>query len=424
MELSSLEINEIASLIDINVIRKLGLHFGFEHAEIQRYEKTNNQNPSQCIGTEDMMVAWHRKGGTREQLCGALRAVDQSRLAIRIESGEFRVAPVAAPAAVPLSSPVPVLVPGPVPTPSGMHNPPCTAVKQQTGEPEAALHAQSSNSNDKPHRTGKVAASVDLERVIPNIAQDIRQDQINQLGRALGFRQAEIKRYESTNIIMGKVTVTGTRNMLHDWKSRTSIAKQKDELRQALVESGLTEVADEHLPLGEFRVAPVAAPAPVPVPGPVPTPSGMHNPPCTASKQQTGEPEAALHAQSSNSNDSLMENTLAKMESLNTSVLYRPHRTGKVAESVDLERVIPNIAKDIQQDQINQLGRALGFKQAQINRYESTNIIMGKVTVTGTRNMLHDWKSRTSIAKQKDELRQALVESGLTGVADEHLPLE
>ncbi|XP_041456985.1 uncharacterized protein LOC121409198 [Lytechinus variegatus] len=412
MELSSLEINEIASLIDINVIRKLGLHFGFEHAEIQRYEKTNNQNPSQCIGTEDMLVAWHRKGGTREQLCRALRAVDQSRLAIRIENGEFRVAPVAAPA--------PALVSGPLPTPSDMPNPLCTGLKQQTGEPEAALHAQSSNNNDKPHRTGKVAESVDLEKVIPNIALDIRQDQINQLGRALGFRQAEIKRYESTNIIMGKVTVTGTRNMLHDWKSRTSIAKQKDELRHALVESGLTEVADEHLPLGEFYVAPVL------VPGPVPAPSGrpMPNPPFTALKEQTGEPEATLYSQSSNSDDSWMENTLAKMESLNTSALNRPHRTGKVAKSVDLELVIPNIAKDIQQDQINQLGRALGFRQAQINRYESTNIIAGNFTVKGTRNMLHDWKSRTSIAKQKDELRQALVKSGLTGVADEHLPLE
>ncbi|XP_003726882.1 uncharacterized protein LOC100892038 [Strongylocentrotus purpuratus] len=237
MDLTPLEINQIANLVDINVVRKLGLHLGLAHAEIQRYEKTNNQNPSQCTGTEDMLVAWHRNGGTREMLCRALGVVEQTRLAFRIESGEFRAEPVAA---------VPVAA---VPVAAVPLRPNSTSRVQTTGEPEAALHVQSTNSNSQRPRQGKVAERVNIEYVIPRLAEDINNSCVGKLGQALNFRPAQINRYESTNHMTGRVTVKGTTSMLYDWKSRTSVRVQKEELRAALIQAEMIEIADEHLPL-------------------------------------------------------------------------------------------------------------------------------------------------------------------------------
>ena len=52
-------------------------------------------------------------------------------------------------------------------------------------------------------------------------------DQIERLGRALGFEYPDIKRFIRTNLIEGEVTTRGTKNMLHEWAEKVSVTRQQ-----------------------------------------------------------------------------------------------------------------------------------------------------------------------------------------------------
>ncbi|XP_030848905.1 uncharacterized protein LOC100893197 [Strongylocentrotus purpuratus] len=84
--------------------------------------------------------------------------------------------------------------------------------------------------------------------------------------------------------------------------------------------------------------------------------------------------------------------------------------------------LICKLAEDIETgEQMEALGRTLGFKFAEINRYTETNRIEGRVTCKGTRDMLFDWRQNVKPCNQHPRLKQALIDAKLVMLADTYL---
>ena len=83
--------------------------------------------------------------------------------------------------------------------------------------------------------------------VLEKIAKDIPQDTIHDLGEALGFSSADIKRFKDSNFRGQSITYDGTRHMLHMWQERTSPVVWLVKLRDALIDAGLSRIAIIHL---------------------------------------------------------------------------------------------------------------------------------------------------------------------------------
>ncbi|XP_041466186.1 uncharacterized protein LOC121416777 [Lytechinus variegatus] len=80
------------------------------------------------------------------------------------------------------------------------------------------------------------------------------------------------------------------------------------------------------------------------------------------------------------------------------------------------------LAKNIETDeQMEALARELGFEQAAINRYTSTNRLEGRVTCKGTRGMLFDWRQTVEPYTHYPRLKQALIDADLVMLAETYL---
>nr|XP_054757361.1 uncharacterized protein LOC129263475 [Lytechinus pictus] len=86
------------------------------------------------------------------------------------------------------------------------------------------------------------------------------------------------------------------------------------------------------------------------------------------------------------------------------------------------DAILSELAEDIETgEQMEALGRSLGFKPAAINRYTETNRLEGRVTCKGTRDMLFDWRQKTELSNQHPCLKQALIDANLIMLAETHL---
>ncbi|XP_041466368.1 uncharacterized protein LOC121416908 isoform X1 [Lytechinus variegatus] len=80
------------------------------------------------------------------------------------------------------------------------------------------------------------------------------------------------------------------------------------------------------------------------------------------------------------------------------------------------------LAEDIETgEQMEILGRTLGFKPAAINRYAETNRLEGRVTCKGTRDMLFDWRQTVEPSNQHPRLKQALNDANLIMLAETYI---
>ncbi|XP_030849890.1 uncharacterized protein LOC105439103 [Strongylocentrotus purpuratus] len=84
--------------------------------------------------------------------------------------------------------------------------------------------------------------------LLSKLAEDIETgEQMEALGRTLGFRVEDINIYTETNRIEGRVTSKGTRDMLFDWRQTVEPCDQHLRLEQALIDAKLVMLADSHL---------------------------------------------------------------------------------------------------------------------------------------------------------------------------------
>ncbi|XP_071489501.1 uncharacterized protein [Diadema antillarum] len=205
------ELYNIAEDIEIDSIRRVGFRLGYNDAAIRRFEHANMTRPSGFQGTADMLTKWFSKGGTREQLCGHLRDSKLVRLAKRVEDGKYVI---------------------------------------QTAREDEAVLPQSESNDATATQRGRVSSQVNLEGVLPSIANEIPLQEVERLGLALGFTNAETNRYAESNLQGARVTIKGTKDMLFSWRANVKPEEQKDRLRAVLISVGQLVIANKYLPLG------------------------------------------------------------------------------------------------------------------------------------------------------------------------------
>ena len=84
------------------------------------------------------------------------------------------------------------------------------------------------------------------EDKLNQLAGDLgNHDNLGTLGLKLGFKKVKVSQFLATNHVGGAVGCTGTTNMLFAWKNKTPKAQQIPNLRQALIDAELAEVAED-----------------------------------------------------------------------------------------------------------------------------------------------------------------------------------
>lgn len=103
---------------------------------------------------------------------------------------------------------------------------------------------------------GTVNARVD-DQLLFDIAEEIEtDDHLERLMNALEITQAARHRYHGLNRSEGHHTTRGTRQMLFDWRAKTTITKQRKELKDVLTKAKLLDLRDTFFP-GETTSADV-----------------------------------------------------------------------------------------------------------------------------------------------------------------------
>ena len=86
-----------------------------------------------------------------------------------------------------------------------------------------------------------------FERKISEIANDIPNDKVAEIGLALGLSLTSIDEYKIKNVGDKKVARVGTRNMLRDFYLKTPLSEAEGIMFKALETAGLQQVAERHL---------------------------------------------------------------------------------------------------------------------------------------------------------------------------------
>ena len=72
-----------------------------------------------------------------------------------------------------------------------------------------------------------------------------RRDEIDSLGKALGFDPGDIQRYVDTNMKNSEVSYMGTLAMLRYWRKKQTEATECEALKSVLKNAGQIHLADE-----------------------------------------------------------------------------------------------------------------------------------------------------------------------------------
>ena len=87
-----------------------------------------------------------------------------------------------------------------------------------------------------------------MDDILKTIATRIhKHDDIDSLGGELGFEPPEIHRYIQTNLKYQDVTCRGTLSMLRDWRNRTKMSEERQQLKKALIAIKHQRLADDVL---------------------------------------------------------------------------------------------------------------------------------------------------------------------------------
>ncbi|XP_071499858.1 NACHT, LRR and PYD domains-containing protein 1 homolog [Diadema antillarum] len=99
------------------------------------------------------------------------------------------------------------------------------------------------------HEVDEERMSDDVDTLLKGIALDISNNEdIENLGKQLGFTLGEIQNFIKTNNRYHEVTSDGTVSMLRKWSQRVSSSSLRSDLREALMRAKLVRIAETHLP--------------------------------------------------------------------------------------------------------------------------------------------------------------------------------
>ncbi|XP_030834362.1 uncharacterized protein LOC100891758 [Strongylocentrotus purpuratus] len=196
----------------------------------------------------------------------------------------------------------------------------------------------------------------DFDEKLKAVARSVIRDaDIDYLGRALGFDPAEIHRYIHAN--MRSESYMGTLSMLRDWRKMQTKATEFNALKYVLERAGQIRLADELFELVQGA--------------------------------SSSQPQQASH-----------QNTVKTLE--NNSVRQ---------EDFD-DKLITVARKVARRDEIDNLGKALGFEPEDIQHYVNTNFRNSEVSYMGTLLMLRDWSKKQTKATVREALKDVLIKAG------------
>ena len=88
----------------------------------------------------------------------------------------------------------------------------------------------------------------DFDNLLKTVCKRIhKNDDIDSLGRELGFEPQEIQRFIQTNEKFQTVTYMGTLSLLRDWRNRTTRSEERKKLKKALIAINHHRLADDLL---------------------------------------------------------------------------------------------------------------------------------------------------------------------------------
>eukprot|EP00057_Strongylocentrotus_purpuratus_P019643 XP_011674117.1 PREDICTED: uncharacterized protein LOC105443026 [Strongylocentrotus purpuratus] len=129
---------------------------------------------------------------------------------------------------------------------------PCRSTSLRTLCPEQLQGSSSSQTQQTSHQsTDETPENIsgrkeDFDEKLATVARKIgRRDEIDNLGKALGFDPEDIQRYVDTNMKTSEVSFMGTLSMLRKWRKKQTKATECEALKRALKEAGQIRLADE-----------------------------------------------------------------------------------------------------------------------------------------------------------------------------------
>ncbi|XP_030834361.1 uncharacterized protein LOC115918441 [Strongylocentrotus purpuratus] len=205
----------------------------------------------------------------------------------------------------------------------------------------------------------------DLDEKLTTVARKVfKHEDLDHLGKALGFEPEDIERYVSTNMKNAHISYMGTLSMLRDWRDRQTEATECEALKDVLKKAGQIRLADI-----------------------------LFEPLQGASSSQPQQP-------SHQSKEEILENVSGRQEDFD-------------------ENLITIARKIVKHEEIYKLGKGLGFEPADIERYVNTNMKNAHISYMGTLSMLRDWRDTQTKATECKALKDVLRKVGQIRLADE-----
>ncbi|XP_030833665.1 uncharacterized protein LOC105446067 [Strongylocentrotus purpuratus] len=124
---------------------------------------------------------------------------------------------------------------------------------------------------------------------------------------------------------------------------------------------------------------------------------------------------------------SLLTHDLEQLQGASSSqTLQASHqRTREILENIsgrqeDFDVKLTTVARKVsKRDEIDNLGKALGFEPEDIQRYVDTNMKNADVTYMGTLSMLRKWRKKQTEATEYETLKVVLKKAGQIRLIDE-----
>eukprot|EP00057_Strongylocentrotus_purpuratus_P017132 XP_011671606.1 PREDICTED: uncharacterized protein LOC105441805 [Strongylocentrotus purpuratus] len=124
-----------------------------------------------------------------------------------------------------------------------------TQDKEFAGQLQGASSSQTPQTSNR--STGETLENIsgrqeDFDEKLTTVAQKVgKRDEIDKLGKALGFEPDDIQRYVDTNMKNPDVSYMGTLSMLRYWRKKQTRAIECKALKGVLRKAGQIHLADE-----------------------------------------------------------------------------------------------------------------------------------------------------------------------------------
>eukprot|EP00057_Strongylocentrotus_purpuratus_P015266 XP_011669740.1 PREDICTED: uncharacterized protein LOC105440867 [Strongylocentrotus purpuratus] len=207
---SEVEFLKLAQDIDPSYYYNVGISLGFSHAQLKANLIENLKNFKNAF--MDVFMKWNVKqqpphSNKRQLLADKLREIDLGGLSDRLFDGPNSTEPLQG--------------------------------ASSSRQPQQTSHRSTEETENISGR------QEDFDEQLTTVARKVaRRDEIDNLGKALGFEPEDIQRYVDTNMKNSEVSYMGTLSMLRDWRNEQTKATECEALKDVLKKAGQIRLAN------------------------------------------------------------------------------------------------------------------------------------------------------------------------------------